>query len=70
MRFYDIPTPIEQKLFTMLMDQRMRTFQGAFHTNPDYTLWHGWAELKKYLVKIKEDAEEIRSRSNSLEKKE
>jgi len=65
MRFYEIPTPIEQKLFTMLMDHRMRAFQGAFHTNPDYTLWHGWAELKKYLVKIKEEARIIRSRAPS-----
>jgi regulator of ribonuclease activity A len=20
----------------------MRAFQGAFHMNPDYTLWYGW----------------------------
>ncbi len=69
MRFYEIPTPIEQKLFTMLMDHRMKTFQGAFHTNPNYTLWLGWAEMKKGLVKIKEEARKIRERATiSLDK--
>jgi len=69
MRFYEIPTPIEQKLFTMLMDHRMKTFQGAFHTNPNYTLWLGWAEMKKGLVKIKEESRKIRERATiSLDK--
>jgi len=70
MRFYEIPTSIEQKLFIMLMDHRMKTFQGAFHTNPDYTLWYGWAELKKDLVEIKEEARIIRSRATTSKKEE
>ncbi|MEJ2247707.1 MAG: multiheme c-type cytochrome, partial [Acidobacteriota bacterium] len=30
--FHDAPTPIEQKLFVMFMEHRMRTFQGSFHS--------------------------------------
>jgi hypothetical protein len=63
MRFYEIPTSIEQRLFTMLMHHRMRAFQGAFHTNPEYTLWHGWAELKKDLFAIREEAQLLRERT-------
>lgn len=68
MRFYEIPTPIERMLFTMLMDHRMKTFQGAFHTNPHYTLWYGWAELKKDIVRIKEEARIIRERAANSKK--
>ena len=35
------PTVIEQKLFTMFHEYRMRAFQGAFHFNPDYSFWYG-----------------------------
>lgn len=41
--FHDAPTVIEQKLFIMFLEHRMRTFQGAFHANPDYALWYGWS---------------------------
>lgn len=34
--FHDAPTSIEQKLFVMFLEHRMRTFQGTFHTSPDY----------------------------------
>jgi hypothetical protein len=69
MRFFEIPTSIEQKLFDMLMKHRMRAFQGAFHFNPEYTLGYGWAELKSTLIAIKEEARIIRARANSSEKK-
>jgi hypothetical protein len=39
--FHDAPTVIEQKLFVMFLEHRMRTFQGTFHANPDYALWYG-----------------------------
>lgn len=45
--FHDAPTPIEQKLFVMHLEHRMRAFQGAFHANPDYALWYGWSELRR-----------------------
>jgi cytochrome c553 len=58
--FSDAPTPIEQRLFVMYLEHRMRTFQGAFHANPDYALWYGWSEMQRDLTEIKAMAEEIR----------
>jgi len=58
--FHDAPTVIEQKLFVMFLEHRMRTFQGAFHHNPDYSLWYGWSEMVRSLTEIKEMAEELR----------
>lgn len=57
--FYDAITPIEQTLYVMFLEHRMRAFQGAFHMNPDYTTWYGLAELKKDLVEIKHEAERM-----------
>jgi hypothetical protein len=34
--FHDAPTVIEQKLFVMYLEHRMRTFQGTFHGSNDY----------------------------------
>jgi hypothetical protein len=59
---HDSPTLIEQKLYLMFMEQRMRTFQGAFHANPDYTLWYGWSAMQTSLLEIKTMAEEMRRR--------
>jgi hydroxylamine dehydrogenase len=58
--FHDAPTLIEQKLFVMFLEHRMRTFQGAFHSNPDYTLWYGWSKLKQDLTEIKYMGENLR----------
>jgi hypothetical protein len=58
--FHDSPTPIENTLFTMHLKHRMRAFQGAFHANPDYTLWYGWSEMVQDLTEIKAAAEEMR----------
>lgn len=58
--FHDAPTVIEQKLHVMFLEHRMRTFQGAFHNNPDYALWYGWAEMKMSLSEIKELAVQMR----------
>jgi len=58
--FHDAPTSIEQTLFVMHLKHRMRLFQGAFHNNPDYTLWYGWNEMIMDLTEIKEMAKEIR----------
>jgi len=62
--FHDSPTLIEQKLYLMFMEQRMRTFQGAFHANPDYTLWYGWSAMQTSLLEIKTMAEEMRRKKN------
>jgi hydroxylamine dehydrogenase len=58
--FHDAPTVIEQKLFVMFMEHRMRAFQGAFHANPDYALWYGWSEMQRDLTEIRKEAREIR----------
>jgi hypothetical protein len=58
--FYDAETPIEQELYVMFLEHRMRAFQGAFHMNPDYTTWYGLAEMKKDLVSIRHEAERMR----------
>ncbi len=59
--FHDAPTVVEQKLFVMHLKHRMRTFQGAFHMNPDYTLWYGWSEMKRDLQEIREEAARLRA---------
>ncbi len=59
--FHDAPTVIEQKLFVMFLKHRMRTFQGTFHHNPDYSLWYGWSEMVRDLAEIKEMAKEMRA---------
>jgi hypothetical protein len=58
--FHDAPTAIEQKLFVMHLEHRMRAFQGVFHANPDYALWYGYSEMVRDLQEIKEMAEESR----------
>ena len=58
--FHDAPTVIEQKLFVMFLEHRMRTFQGTFHASPDYALWYGWSEMVRDLSEIKEMAEQMR----------
>ncbi len=59
--FHDAPTPIEQKLFEMHLEHRMRAFQGTFHANPDYALWYGWSEMKRDLTDIEHMAKQMRS---------
>ncbi len=61
--FHDAPTVIEQKLFVMYLEHRMRTFQGTFHANPDYALWYGWSEMQRDLTEIKALAEEMRAKA-------
>jgi hypothetical protein len=58
--FHDAPTVIEQKLFVMFLEHRMRAFQGTFHANPDYALWYGWSEMKRDLTEIQELAAGLR----------
>ncbi len=61
--FHDAPTPIEQTLFEMHLKHRMRAFQGAFHNNPDYSLWYGWSEMIRDLTDIKHMAKEMRAKN-------
>lgn len=58
--FHDAPTVIEQKLFVMYLEHRMRTFQGTYHASNDYAMWYGWSEMQRDLTEIKELAENMR----------
>jgi hydroxylamine dehydrogenase len=58
--FHDAATEVEQELFVMFLEHRMRSFQGTFHANPDYALWYGWSEMRRSLKKIETMAAEIR----------
>jgi len=63
--FHHAPTPIEQRLFVMHLEHRMRAFQGTFHANPDYALWYGWSEMIRDLDDIKEMAAELRAKHSN-----
>ncbi len=58
--FYEVRTPIEEVLYEMFMDFRMKTYQAAFHIMPDYTTWYGLAKMKESLVEMKEMAHQMR----------
>jgi len=58
--FHDAPTVIEQKLFVMYLEHRMRTFEGTFHASNDYAMWYGWSEMQRDLTEIKELAATMR----------
>src|SRR4030042_4822957 len=67
--FHDAPTVIEQKLFVMFLEHRMRTFQGTFHANPDYALWYGWSKMQQSLTEIKEKAADLRAKARGPERR-
>jgi hydroxylamine dehydrogenase len=58
--FHDATTTIEQTLFVMFLEHRMRAFQGTFHANPDYANWYGWSEMRRDLTEIRELAANLR----------
>lgn len=66
--FHDAPTEIEQTLFVMYLEHRMRTFQGTFHASPDYALWYGWSEMKRDLTEIKTFAADLREKHKKPKK--
>ena len=61
LRFYDVKHPIEEKLYAMILQHRMRSFQGAFHMNPDYQHYYGWAEMNRDLAEIRDEAAQLRA---------
>jgi cytochrome c553 len=67
--FYDAMTPVEQTLYVMFLEHRMRAFQGAFHMNPDYVTWYGLAEMRKDLVEIRHEAERMIAEAGRARKK-
>ena len=65
LRFYEVENPIEQTLYVMFLEHRMRSFQGAFHMNPDYQHWYGWAEMKRDLAEIRREAKKLRQEARA-----
>ncbi len=61
LQFYEAKSSVEQELYVMFLEYRMRAFQGAFHVNPDYMHWYGWAPMKESLQKIKDEAVRMRA---------
>jgi hydroxylamine dehydrogenase len=61
LQFYEAKSGVEQDLYVMFLEYRMRAFQGAFHMNPDYMHWYGWAPMKETLQKIKDEAADMRA---------
>ncbi|MDO9288514.1 MAG: multiheme c-type cytochrome [Thermodesulfovibrionales bacterium] len=68
LQFYEAKSSAEQDLYVMFLEYRMRAFQGAFHMNPDYMHWYGWAPMKETLQKIKDEAEKLRAEKASSKK--
>jgi len=68
LQFYEAKSAVEQDLYVMFLEYRMRAFQGAFHMNPDYMHWYGWAPMKETLQKIKDEAEKLRAEKASAKK--
>lgn len=64
--FYNAPSPIEQTLFHMFNEHRMRAFQGTFHASQDYALWYGWGEMNTDLVDIRSMADEMRNKAKRI----
>ncbi len=60
LQFYEARSAIEQELYVMFLEYRMRAFQGAFHMNPNYMHWYGWAPMKESLRKIRDEANRMR----------
>lgn len=50
-------------LLVMFLQHRMRTFQGAFHANPDYAFWYGWSAMQMDLTEIKNIAAELQEKA-------
>ena len=61
LQFFSTGSGVEQTLFKMFLEYRNRTFMGAFHNNPDYMWWYGYAPMQESLQTIKEQAEALRS---------
>ena len=56
---YEARTPIEQELYRMIIDQRGVLIHGAFHMDPSMVSGEGQAGLKRSLLDIRQQAEEM-----------
>jgi len=51
---------LERMFFKMYKYDNVKAWQGAYHFNPDYAHWYGWAELNMDLADISSEAGKIR----------
>lgn len=63
------PNPAEEKLREMFLDQRSKTWMGAFHNNPEYPFWMGYNRMQGSLYEIKKAAAELRKEKAAREGK-
>ncbi|MCD6305415.1 MAG: cytochrome c3 family protein [Deltaproteobacteria bacterium] len=61
--FYEVNSHIEELLYEMFMDYRMKTYQASFHLMPDYTTWYGLAKMKETLVEMKHIDQQLRTQA-------
>ena len=61
LQFFSTGSGVEQTLFKMFLEYRNRTFMGAFHNNPDYMWWYGYAPMQESLQTIKDQAMTLRA---------
>ena len=59
--FYEVDSHIEELLYEIFMDYRMKTYQASFHLMPDYTTWYGLAKMKETLVEMKDIDKQLRA---------
>jgi hydroxylamine dehydrogenase len=60
---YETGTPIEQRLYRMLIEERGAVIHGAFHMAPSAVTWEGQAALKRSLLEIQQRAGEMIERA-------
>ncbi len=60
LNFYEVNNQVEELLYEMFMDYRMKTYQASFHLMPDYTTWYGLAKMKETLVEMKDLDKQLR----------
>jgi len=68
LKFYEEPTGVERELYKIFMGYRMKAFQGAFHANPDYLHWYGWAEIRKTVQDLLEELEKLAKQQQGYSK--
>lgn len=64
---YSNTSGIEAEFFEMYKYALIHAWKGAYHMNPDYAHWYGWAQLNLQLEKIKGEERTLR-RLAELEK--
>lgn len=57
---YSNTSGIEAEFFETYKYALIHSWKGAYHMNPDYTHWYGWAQLNLDLEKIKSEDSTLR----------